>query len=127
MPTKRYRYFPIFGVFNLWHTSVSSVHNHEGLSFLHVLWYILIENFDLNLIFFDMLKEDYCNVRKVTAALQVIRVFNRFSLQDASLLQCKKSNCRPTSGRFFNRFSLQDESLLQCKKSDCRPACSHIN
>ncbi len=48
-----------------------------------------------------MLKENYCNVRKVTAALQVIRFFNRFSLQDGSLLQCKKSNCRPTSGKVF--------------------------
>ncbi len=48
-----------------------------------------------------MFKEDYGNVRKVTAALQV--------------------------ARFFNRFSLQDESLLQCKKSNCRPACGHIN
>ncbi len=58
---ERYRYFPIFGVVNLWHTSVSSIHNHVGLSFLHVLWYIRIENFDLNLFIFDMLNEDYCN------------------------------------------------------------------
>ncbi len=36
----------IFRVVNLWHSSVSSVHNHGGLSFLHTLWYILIENFD---------------------------------------------------------------------------------
>ncbi len=82
---------------------MSSVHNHGDLSFLHVLWYILIENFDLNFFFFffDMLKEHYCNVRKVTAVLQVIRFFNRFSLQDGSLLQCKKSNCCPTSGKVF--------------------------
>ncbi len=33
LPTKRDHYFPIFGVVNLWHTSVSSVHNHGDLSF----------------------------------------------------------------------------------------------
>ncbi len=48
-----------------------------------------------------MLKKDYCNVRNVTAALQVIRFFNRFSLQDGSLLQCKKSDRRPASGKGF--------------------------
>ncbi len=48
-----------------------------------------------------MLKEDYCNVRKETAALQVIRFFNKFSLQDGSLLQCKKSDQRPASGKVF--------------------------
>ncbi len=48
-----------------------------------------------------MLKEHYCNVRKVTAALQVIRFFNRFSFQDGSLLQCKKSEQRPASGKVF--------------------------
>ncbi len=47
LPTKSDRYFPIFRVVNLWHTSVSPIHNHGCLSFLHV--YILIENFDLNL------------------------------------------------------------------------------
>ncbi len=92
------RYFLIFGVGNLWHTSVSSVHNDGGLS---LLWYKLNENFNLNFLFFFMLKEVYCNARKVTEALQVVK--------------------------FFNRFSLQDGSLLHCKKSDCRPACSHIN
>ncbi len=48
-----------------------------------------------------MLKEDYCNVRKVTAALQAVRFFNRFSLQGGSLLQCKKSDCHPASGMVF--------------------------
>ncbi len=48
-----------------------------------------------------MFEEDYCNVKKVTAALQVVRFFNRFSLQGGSLLQCKKSDCRPASGKVF--------------------------
>ncbi len=48
-----------------------------------------------------MLKQDYCNVRKVTAALQVIRFFNRFSLQDGRLLQCKNSDQRLPSGKVF--------------------------
>ncbi len=39
-------------------------------------------------LFLDMFKEDYCNVRKVTAALRVVRFFNRFSLRDGSLLHC---------------------------------------
>ncbi len=63
--------------------------------FLFYMWYILIENFALNFFFFDMFKKDYCNVRKVTAALQVVKFFNRFSLQDGSLLHYKKSDCRP--------------------------------
>ncbi len=40
--------------------------------FLFYMWYILIENFDLNFFFFDLFKEDYFNVRKVTAALHVL-------------------------------------------------------
>ncbi len=72
-----------------------------------------------------MFKEVYCNVRKGTAALQVIRFFNRFSLQNGSLLQCKKSDYRPASGKVFNRFSIQD-GLLQCEKSDCRPASGKV-
>ncbi len=48
-----------------------------------------------------MFEGDYCNVRKVTAALQVIRFFNRFSLQDGGLLQCEKSDQRPASGKVF--------------------------
>ncbi len=68
--------------------------------FLFHMWYILIKNFDLNF-FFDMFKEDYCNVRKVTAALQVGKFFNRFSFQDESLLQCKKSDCHPAIGKVF--------------------------
>ncbi len=47
-----------------------------------------------------MLK-DYCNVRKVTAILQVVKFFNRLSLQDGNLLQCKKSDQRPASGKVF--------------------------
>ncbi len=51
LPTKRDRYFPIFGVINLWRSLVSSIYNHGGLSFLHLLWYILIEkrNFETNM------------------------------------------------------------------------------
>ncbi len=99
LPTKRVRYFPIFGVVNLWRTSVSSIHNHRGLSFLHVVhtnWQLRFK-----FLFFDMFKEDNCDVRKVTAALQVVRFFNRFSLQDGILLQCKKSDCHPASGKVF--------------------------
>ncbi len=48
-----------------------------------------------------MFKEDYCNVRNVTAALQMVRFFNRFSFQGGSLLQCKKSDCGPASGTVF--------------------------
>ncbi len=90
--------FPIFGVVNLWHTSVSSDHNAGVLSFL---WYKVIENVNLNFLFFFVFKEVYYKVRKVTAVLQVVRFFNRFSLQDGSLLQCKKSDCRPASGKAF--------------------------
>ncbi len=48
-----------------------------------------------------MFKEVYCNVRKVAAALQMVWFFNRFSLQDGSWLQSKKSDCRPASGKIF--------------------------
>ncbi len=36
--------------------------------------------------------EVYRNIRKVNVALQVVRFFNTFSLQDGSLLHYKKSN-----------------------------------
>ncbi len=58
--------------------------------FLFYMWYKLIENFDLNFLFFYMFKEVRCNIRKVTAALQVVRFFSRFSLQDGSLLNVRK-------------------------------------
>ncbi len=50
LPTKRDRHFPIFGVVNLWHTSVSSTTTIEV--FLFYTWYKLIENCDLNFLFF---------------------------------------------------------------------------
>ncbi len=85
------------------------LHNDRGLSFL---WYKLIETFNLNFLFFFMFKEVYCNVRKVTAALQVVRFFNRFSLQDGSFLQCKQSGCRPASGKVFQLILISGGNLL---------------
>ncbi len=34
-PMKHDRYFPIFRVVNLWHTSMSCIHNHEGLFYMY--------------------------------------------------------------------------------------------
>ncbi len=84
-------------------------------------------------------------IEKFPVTLPLVRLFNRiFLLQNGSLLQCKKSACRPAYGRvffnrfllrvllycnigktttalhlvkFLNKFLLQDGSLLQCKKS----------
>ncbi len=66
-----------------------------------------------------------CYVRKVIAAMQVVKFFNRFSLQyGGSLLQCKKVTAALQV--VGHRFSLQDGNLLQCKKSECRPASGKV-